>query len=191
MKKINEVHKRTPREIKVVQFGEGNFLRAFVDYMIDIANEKGVFNGDVAIVKPISFGSLERSHKQDNLYTVSLRGKLDGKTYVENRAVTCVNKVVDSYSEYEDYAALAKLDSLRFVVSNTTEAGIVYDPTDKFELTPPNTYPGKLTKFLYERFQAFSYIVPFRVKSSNAVSNRMTDDADVSHIFLLYFGLSL
>ncbi len=156
MKKINEVHKRTPREIKVVQFGEGNFLRAFVDYMIDIANEKGVFNGDVAIVKPISFGSLERFHKQDNLYTVSLRGKLDGKTYVENRAVTCVNKVVDSYSEYEDYAALAKLDSLRFVVSNTTEAGIVYDPTDKFELTPPNTYPGKLTKFLYERFQAFN-----------------------------------
>ena len=58
MKKINEVHKRTPREINVVQFGEGNFLRAFVDYMIDIANEKGVFNGDVAIVKQISFGSL-------------------------------------------------------------------------------------------------------------------------------------
>lgn len=155
MKTVNELYHRKPRDIKIVQFGEGNFLRGFVDYMVDVANEKGVFNGDVAIVKPISFGSLDRFHSQDNVYTISLRGKKNGETYVENRVVTCVQKALDSYTEYAEYSKLAKLDTLQFVVSNTTEAGIVYDESDRFELTPPNTYPGKLTKFLYERFCAF------------------------------------
>ena len=155
MKTINELYHRKPRDIKIVQFGEGNFLRGFVDYMVDVANEKGVFNGDVAIVKPISFGSLDRFHAQDNVYTISLRGKKNGATYVENRVVTCVQKALDSYADYAEYSKLAKLDTLQFVVSNTTEAGIVYDESDRFELTPPNTYPGKLTKFLYERFRAF------------------------------------
>lgn len=155
MKTVNELYHRKPRDIKIVQFGEGNFLRGFVDYMVDVANEKGVFNGDVAIVKPIPFGSLDRFHSQDNIYTISLRGKKNGKTYVENRVVTCVQKALDSYTEYAEYSKLAKLDTLQFVVSNTTEAGIVYDESDRFELTPPNTYPGKLTKFLYERFCAF------------------------------------
>lgn len=155
MKKINELYSRRPREIKIIQFGEGNFLRGFVDYMVDVANEKGVFNGNIAIIKPISYGNLDRFHAQDNLYTVSLRGKMNGETYVENRVITSVAKVLDIYQDYEEYTALARLDSLEFVVSNTTEAGIVYDAEDQFELTPPNTYPGKLTKFLFERFQAF------------------------------------
>ena len=155
MKKINELYSRKPRDIKIIQFGEGNFLRGFVDYMVDVANEKGVFNGDIAIVKPISFGNLDRFHNQDNIYTISLRGKIDGKTSVENRVITSVQKALDTYADYDEYMKLAHLDTLQFVVSNTTEAGIVYDETDRFELTPPNTYPGKLTKFLYERFQAF------------------------------------
>lgn len=155
MESITSLYRRKPGEIKVVQFGEGNFLRGFVDDMIDIANEKGVFNGDVAIVKPIRYGSLDRFRRQDNLYTVSLRGKQDGTTYVENRVVTCVQKVVDAYDGYDEFMALARLDALQLVVSNTTEAGIVYDADDRFELTPPNSYPGKLTKFLYERFRAF------------------------------------
>lgn len=155
MKKINELYSRTPREIKIVQFGEGNFLRGFVDYMVDIANEKCDFNGDVAIVKPIEFGNLDRFHTQDNLYTVFLRGKINGEITEENRVITCVNKALDTYGYYEEYMALARLESLRFVVSNTTEAGIVFDARDRFDLTPPITYPGKLTKFLYERFQVF------------------------------------
>lgn len=155
MKKINELYSRKPRPIRIIQFGEGNFLRGFVDYMVDVANEKGVFNGDIAIVKPIQAGNLDRFHAQDNIYTISLRGKKDGKTYVENRVVTSVGKALDTYGDYQDYMALARLDTLRFVVSNTTEAGIQYDESDKFELTPPNTYPGKLTKFLYERYRAF------------------------------------
>ena len=155
MKKVNELYSRKPKEIKIVQFGEGNFLRGFVDYMVDVANEKGVFNGDIAIVKPISFGGLERFYAQDNIYTVSLRGKINGETYVENRVITSVQKVLDTYRDYEEYTALSHLDSLEFVVSNTTEAGIVYDGEDKLEFTPPKTYPGKLTKFLFERFQVF------------------------------------
>lgn len=146
---------KVQRPVRVLQFGEGNFLRAFVDYMIDIANEKGEFDGDIVLVKPITFGTLERFHEQDCQYTVQLRGIVDGEPQRINRVVTSVADAVDAYEEYEKYADYAKLDTLRFVVSNTTEAGIVYDDTDRFELTPPKTYPGKLTKFLYERYQHF------------------------------------
>lgn len=144
------------RPIRVLQFGEGNFLRAFVDYMIDIANESGKFNGDIVLVKPIEFGTLDRFHAQECQYTVQLRGIVDGEAKKINRVVTSVADAVDAYGEYEKYAEFAKLDTLRFIVSNTTEAGIVYDDSDKMELNPPKTYPGKLTKFLFERYQHFN-----------------------------------
>ena len=143
------------RPVKVVQFGEGNFLRAFVDYMIDIANEQGKFDGDIVLIKPIEFGSTENFHKQDCQYTVSLRGIVDGEAKVLNRQVTSVADIVDTCAEYEKYMGLAEIDTLRFVVSNTTEAGIVFDAEDKFEMNPPKTFPGKLTKFLYHRFETF------------------------------------
>ncbi len=152
---IKEKVVKTEYPIKVVQFGEGNFLRAFVDYMIDIANEKGVFGGSIAIVKPIAFGNLDAFKEQDNLYTVLLRGKENGKVVNDSRIITSVSKVLDCADDFDEYMALAKLDTLRFVVSNTTEAGIVLDKNDTFEGLP-NTYPGKLTKFLYERYNAFS-----------------------------------
>lgn len=144
------------RPVKVLQFGEGNFLRGFVDYMIDVANEKGVFDGSVAIVKPIAYGNLDMFREQENQYTVVLRGKEDGAEKVETRVITSIADAVDCIEEYEKYAAYAKCESLRFVVSNTTEAGIVYDETDDFNTLPPKTYPGKLTKFLYERFKHFN-----------------------------------
>ena len=143
------------RPIKVVQFGEGNFLRGFVDYMIDIANEQGKFDGNIVLVKPIEFGNLENFHKQDCQYTVSLRGRVDGEGRIINRRITSVCDAVDSYTEYEKYMGLAEIDTLRFIVSNTTEAGIVFDDTDRFELDPPKTFPGKLTKFLYHRYKTF------------------------------------
>lgn len=147
---------KVERPVKVLQFGEGNFLRAFVDYMIDIANEQGKFNGDIVLVKPIEFGNLDRFHEQECQYTVQLRGIVDGEAKRINRVVTSVADAVDAYGEYEKYAAYAKLDTLRFIVSNTTEAGIVYDETDRMEFNPPKTYPGKLTKFLYERYKHFN-----------------------------------
>lgn len=143
------------RPIKVLQFGEGNFLRAFVDYMFDICNEKGLFDGSIVLAKPIEFGNLEQFKKQDNIYTVSLRGRVDGEPKVINRIVTSVADTVGVYEEYDRFMEYARLDTLRYIVSNTTEAGIVYDETDSLDARPPKTYPGKLTKFLYERFNAF------------------------------------
>lgn len=148
--------KKKERPVKVLQFGEGNFLRGFVDYMIDIANEKGYFDGDIVLVKPIEFGTLDRLHKQECQYTVSLRGIVDGKAAVQNRIITSVTDAVAAHEEYGKYSEYAKLDSLRFIVSNTTEAGIVYDDTDRLEMEPPHSYPGKLTKFLYERYKHFN-----------------------------------
>ena len=147
---------KVERPVKVLQFGEGNFLRAFVDYMIDITNESGAFGGDIVLVKPIEFGNLDRFHAQECQYTVQLRGIVDGEAKKINRVITSVTDAVDAYGEYEKYAAYAKLDTLRFIVSNTTEAGIVYDESDSLELCPPKSYPGKLTKFLYERYQHFN-----------------------------------
>lgn len=156
MERLNKaISGKKERPIRVVQFGEGNFLRGFVDYMIDIANESGKFDGDIVLIKPIEFGSLDMFHEQDCQYTVSLRGIVDGEAKVQNRVVTAVADAVDTYQEYEKYMDLAKIDTLRFVVSNTTEAGIVFDDTDKMESEPPKTFPGKLTKFLYERYQFF------------------------------------
>lgn len=155
MKKITECYARKERPIKVLQFGEGNFLRSFVDYMIDIANEKGLFDGSIAVVKPIAFGSLKQFHAQDNLYTVCLRGKEEGKIVRENRVVTSIGKVLDAQENYEAFMALAAMEELTFVVSNTTEAGIVFDPSEDFSAKPPVTYPGKLTQFLYARYAHF------------------------------------
>ncbi len=155
MQQISAVHTRSPRPIRVMQYGEGNFLRAFEDYMIGIANEKGSFDGDVAVVKPIAYGSLEQFAKQDHLYTVCLRGKAGGQVIRENRVVSCIGRTVDAQEDYDAYMALAREETLEFIVSNTTEAGIVFDPSDSFDLCPPHTYPGKLTQFLYRRFEHF------------------------------------
>ena len=151
----NTITNPKDRPVKVVQFGEGNFLRGFVDYMIDIANEKELFVGSIVLIKPIEFGNLSNFHKQNCQYTVSLRGMIDGEAKVSNRLITSVKDAVDSYTEYNKYMELATLDTLRFVVSNTTEAGIVFDSTDCFEAAPPKTFPAKLTKFLYHRYETF------------------------------------
>lgn len=140
--------------VKIVQFGEGNFLRAFVDWMVDILNEKTDFCGSIAVVKPISRGSLDRFEKQNCLYTVILRGRENGEVVNTSRIITSVDRAVDGADTWENLAELAKCPTVRFVVSNTTEAGIVLDESDTMD-TVPDTYPGKLTKFLYERYLAF------------------------------------
>lgn len=145
------------RPIRVLQFGEGNFLRGFADYMIDIANEKGCFHGDIVAVKPTeSYRNVEYFKQQDCRFTVTLRGIVNGKEQQETRIINSVADIVHPYRDYKRYSEYAALDTLRFIISNTTEAGIVYDETDWLELEPPRSYPGKLTKFLYERFQHFN-----------------------------------
>lgn len=150
MKKIEKVS----RPVRVIQFGEGNFLRAFADEMLDIANEKGVFDGNVVIVKPRKGAPSPAFAEQDCVYTVVRRGRENGKVVNDSRIITCVDRVISCYDEPEEFLALARIETLRFVVSNTTEAGIVLDEGDAFDGVP-ETYPGKLTKFLYERWTAF------------------------------------
>jgi tagaturonate reductase len=144
------------KPVRILQYGEGNFLRAFADWMVDIANERGAFDGSVVVIKPIEYGSVAALKEAGCEYTVLLRGRLDGEDYSEARRITCIADALDAYSDYESYAAYANEESLRFIISNTTEAGIVYDETDRLELNPPNSYPGKLTKFLYERWNHFN-----------------------------------
>ena len=143
------------RPVRVAQFGTGNFLRAFVDYMIDVANEQGIFNGDVVMVKQVPGKGSDRLAAQGGAYHVILQGKQDGEVVDRVRVVESVRGTVNPYTDYEAYQALARLDTLRFLVSNTTEAGIVYDETDRFDALPAATYPGRLIQFLYERYQAF------------------------------------
>lgn len=155
MKSIRESAHPADLPIKVAQFGEGNFLRAFADWMIDTANEKHIFNGSVAIIKPTSHGDLQRFETQNNLYTVCLRGKQNGIVCNDKRMITSVSKSINCYTDYPAFSALAALPSLEVVISNTTEAGIVYDETDRLDMSPPKSYPGKLTQFLYTRYRAF------------------------------------
>ena len=156
LKNIAEMNIKKPvRPIRIVQFGEGNFLRAFADHMIDIANEKGVFDGSIVIVKPKAGGSVKRFREQNAFYTVVLRGKENGETVNTNRVITSVAQVLEPVADSVAYEALAECPTVRFIISNTTEAGIVLDETD----TPdglPHTFPGKITKFLYARYRAFA-----------------------------------
>jgi tagaturonate reductase len=140
---------------KILQFGEGNFLRGFVDWMIDKMNEQGLFNGSVVIVQPIEQGLLEVLNSQDGLYTLYLRGMQDGATVEQKRIISSVSRGINLYINFESYMKMADSEDLRFVISNTTEAGIAYSPDDKPTDMPPASYPGKLAVLLYRRFKTF------------------------------------
>lgn len=140
---------------RVLQFGEGGFLRAFVDYFFDLANEQHGFQGKVAVVQPIAQGMTEKINDQQGLYTLYLRGFQDGKTVNDKRIISCVSRCINPYQDYAAFLACARNPELRYIVSNTTEAGIVYDAGSEFDQAPPVTFPAKLTRFLYERFQHF------------------------------------
>lgn len=142
---------------RVLQFGEGNFLRAFVDYFIDMMNEKAGFNSKVVLVQPISGGDAIRNfiNEQEGLYTLFLRGNENGEKINNKRVISSVSRCLNPYSDYEAYMECAKNPDLRFITCNTTEAGIQYDPSCQLEDRPAASYPGKLTQFLYARYQAF------------------------------------
>lgn len=140
---------------KVLQFGEGGFLRAFVDYFFDLANERRGFNGKVALVQPIAQGLTDMINDQQGLYTLYLRGFQDGKTVNDKRVISCVSRCINPYQDYDAFLACAHNPDLRYIASNTTEAGIVYDESSLFDQTPPVSFPAKLTRFLYERYLHF------------------------------------
>ncbi|WP_071131008.1 tagaturonate reductase [Enterococcus timonensis] len=138
---------------KVIQFGEGNFLRAFVDWQLQQLNNHGEFLGSAVVVQPIAQGLGKMLAEQDNLYTVILEGLLDGQTVATSEIITTVSRVINPYEDYQSYLQLAENDDLEIIVSNTTEAGISYHAGDQLNDTPPVSYPAKLTALLYRRFE--------------------------------------
>jgi tagaturonate reductase len=166
--------KREERPVKVLQFGEGNFLRAFCDWIINTMNKKGVFNGNVCVVQPMSFGRVEDMKKQDGLYTLYLQGKQNGQKVRTHEIIDCISDLINPFTEYSKYLDYAKSSDLQFIISNTTEAGIAYDETDTDFTKTPKSYPGKLLAFLKARYDHFNgskeaglYILPCELIDHN------------------------
>lgn len=139
---------------KVLQFGEGNFLRAFVDYFFDMANEKADWNGKVVLVQPIAQGLTKLINDQEGLYTLYLRGSEKGVKVDDKRVISSVSRCINPYEDWAEVLKCAVSDDLEIIVSNTTEAGIVHDNESAFDQVPPVSFPAKLTRLLYERFKA-------------------------------------
>ena len=157
--------------IKILQYGEGNFLRTFVDAYFDTLNKEKAGEYGVHIVKPITFGSLEKFKKQNNKYHIVLRGVENGADVENVYAIDSVVAAIDPFENSEAYYALAKDPELKIIVSNTTEAGICYNEADDINGFETITYPAKLTKFLYERFKEGLdgvYLMPVELIDNNA-----------------------
>lgn len=156
MKKITEiVTDKQQRPERILQFGEGNFLRGFVDWMVDILNEKELFDGSIVLVQPIAQGLGQMINERQGLYTTYLRGLQNGEAREESRLITSISRCINPYSEYEEYIEAGCADDIRYIVSNTTEAGIAYEAEDKLGDAPQKSFPGKLTALLYKRYQKF------------------------------------
>ena len=141
---------------RVLQFGEGNFLRAFADYWFDMANEKAGWNGKCVLVQPIAQGLTQLINRQEGLYTLYLRGRQNGEEVDAKRVISSVSRCLNPY-EKQDYDAMMDVaagEALEYIVSNTTEAGIVYDPSCRLEDCPPASFPAKLTQVLLHRWRA-------------------------------------
>lgn len=157
---MQELNSRTAHKVirpeRVIQFGEGNFLRAFVDWIISQINERTDFNGSVVVVQPIEKGLVDMLNSQDGLYHVNLQGMEKGQIVNSYRLIDVVSRAINPYRDFDDYEKLAELPDVRFVVSNTTEAGIAFDASCRLSDRPASSYPGKLTQLLYHRFRYFN-----------------------------------
>ena len=156
MKALNKL--TAPKAVapeKIIQFGEGNFLRAFVDWIIWNMNQKTNFNASVAVVQPIDRGMAEWLNGQDCLYHVNLQGRLNGEAINSLERIDVISRALNPYSQNAAFMAFADQPAIRFVISNTTEAGITFDPACKFTDAPASSYPGKLVQLLYRRYKTF------------------------------------
>lgn len=146
--KINEKYSKAERPIRVIQFGEGGFLRGFFDWMLQKLCDKGLFDGSVAVVQPIREGMCDILTSQDCLYTHIIRGA-EG---VEISVIDVIDRCIKPYENFEEYLRLAEIATARFIISNTTESGIEYRESDKADDCPPESFPAKLTLLLKRRF---------------------------------------
>ena len=156
MKPLNkQTAAKAVRPERIIQFGEGNFLRAFVDWIIFNMNEKTDFNSSVVVVQPIERGMIDMLNGQDCLYHVNLQGLDKGEVVNDLTKIDVISRALNPYTDNEAFLALADQPEMRFVISNTTEAGIAFDPSCRLEDAPASSYPGKLTQLLYRRFKTF------------------------------------
>ncbi|MGL4402678.1 MAG: tagaturonate reductase [Fusobacteriaceae bacterium] len=142
---------------KIIQFGEGNFLRCFFDWQLDIINKNTDLNAGVAVVRPVDFEGVPLLDTQDGLYTAIIRGiNESGQVVKDYTVISSINREIPIYKNFKDYLELAHNEEMRFIVSNTTEAGIAFSSEDKYDDEPQATFPGKLTRLLHERFIVFN-----------------------------------
>ncbi|BDD02352.1 tagaturonate reductase [Persicobacter psychrovividus] len=174
MKALKRDIKQPNRPVKVVQFGEGNFLRAFVDWVIQRLNEETDFNGNVAVVQPLPEGMLSKLAEQDGLYHVMLQGISQGELKQESHLIDSLSEFYNPYQDFDAYEHIGTYPELQFVFSNTTEAGITVNENDKMSDQAAVSFPGKLTHLLYRRYQAFDgakdkglYIIPCELINHN------------------------
>ncbi len=144
---------KVQRTERIIQFGEGGFLRGFVDWIVQLTNEKSDFDASVVVVQPIEKGMCEMLEAQNCVYTHMMRGMRDGKPVVETKVIDVISRTVEPYKDFGAYLDLAKNPDFRFIVSNTTEAGIAFDENDKVEDAPAVTFPAKVTLLLKKRME--------------------------------------
>ncbi len=171
MKNIKEVASIPEnRKEKVLQFGEGNFIRAFVDWMIDAANKQGIYDGSVVVCQPIPQGLADVINEQNGAYTVVIRDMEEGRMKEEVIVNTCISRCINPYTDYDKLLEVAVSPDLEVIISNTTEKGIEYRSEDRLEDKPQVSFPGKLTALLYRRFMAGRkglLIVPLELINDN------------------------
>lgn len=137
----------------VLQFGTGNFLRGFVDYFIDALNKQGLYDGKIVVVSPTNSKAVEKINAQNGRYNLISRGIENGKEVYKRTEITAISRAVNPYADFDGFLSLAENPDLRFIISNTTEAGISFDDTCKITDKPANSFPAKLTQFLFERYK--------------------------------------
>lgn len=157
MKDLNRTnHKATERPVKILQFGEGNFLRAFIDWILQNLNDAGVINANVAVVQPMPMGRVADLAKQDGLYTLCLEGIDKGEKVQSKQIIDVLSDFINPFEQYDKFLDYAKSSDLEIVISNTTEAGIALDETDTDFTKCPKSFPGKLLAFLKARYDCFN-----------------------------------
>lgn len=156
MKELNRSNVSTKeRPVKILQFGEGNFLRAFVDWILQDLNDKGVINSNVAVVQPMPVGRVKELGEQDGLYTVCLEGIDNGEKIQSRQIIDVLSDFINPFEDYEKFLKYATSEELEIIISNTTEAGIALDPTDTDLTVCPKSFPGKLLALLKARYDKF------------------------------------
>lgn len=156
MKNVSELVERGEVKETILQFGEGNFLRAFVDWMIDLSNEKDNKPGNVVIVQPIDTGLVDLINEQKGIYTLSMRGNTENGKKIENRVIKSVSRGINPYADFKAYIDFVESEDLKYVVSNTTEAGISYHEEKFKEDRVQDSFPAKVAQLLYFRYKKYA-----------------------------------